>query len=105
MQKLIKITKDWLEGFSFDVKVDAAAPPKLKPNEFRCGNCWNIYEKGWTDEDASKESLEAFGITTGELLCDDCYNEYMYARAQRLQPIQREFLPSANAESAKQPNI
>jgi len=53
----------------------------VKRGEFRCEDCGGVYENGWSDEEASAESQAAFGITTGAVVCDDCYNKIMYHRA------------------------
>ena len=57
-------------------------------NEYKCENCNGVFKKGWTDEEAEKESLETFGITKdqGAVVCDDCYNEIMYERAKSMKP-------------------
>lgn len=50
---------------------------KLKPNEYRCDACGVINEKGWSDEDAEKESKELWGTLALEdraVICDDCFN-------------------------------
>ncbi len=45
---------------------------------YTCDHCHQTFEKEWSDEDASAESLEQFGvdITTDPsmaIVCDDCY--------------------------------
>jgi len=49
----------------------------MKPNEYECAVCHNIYEKGWTDEEAESELKGKFGENAApensELVCDDCY--------------------------------
>lgn len=52
----------------------------MKDNEYKCCMCNNIYEKGWTDEEAMKECEENFGVemantTENDIVCDDCYNK------------------------------
>ena len=55
----------------------------MKDNEYKCGNCGNIYEKGWSDEEALKEAEANFGKPVSEwkdedvVICDDCYNLMM----------------------------
>ena len=51
----------------------------MKDNEYKCAMCNNVYNKGWTDEDAEKEFKENFGDSTGEtdVVCDDCYKKIM----------------------------
>lgn len=46
-------------------------------NEYQCAYCENIYEKGWSDEEAEKEVNEIWGeIPENErmVICDDCFN-------------------------------
>lgn len=52
---------------------------KMKENEYECSICHQIYEKGWTEEEARKEEKETFGANnpTAALVCDDCYNIMM----------------------------
>ena len=47
-------------------------------SKFTCEECHETYDKGWTDEEAAAEAELAFGITTGAIVCDDCYNKIMY---------------------------
>jgi hypothetical protein len=51
----------------------------MKPNEYKCPICGNIYEKGWDDELAIKEFIETFGplacLTAHAVICDDCYRK------------------------------
>jgi hypothetical protein len=50
----------------------------MKNNEYKCASCQNIYEKGWSDEEAEKEQLEVFGyipLTERAVICDDCFNQ------------------------------
>jgi DNA-directed RNA polymerase subunit RPC12/RpoP len=55
----------------------------LGPNEYQCAKCGNVYNKGWTDEEAKAEACEVFpGLDSDNheesaILCDDCYNEMM----------------------------
>lgn len=58
----------------------------MEENEYQCAHCQNVYTKGWTDEEAAAESGAAFGITSGDIVCDDCYNQYMYNRAKPTHP-------------------
>lgn len=69
----------------------------MKNNEFQCEDCGNIYEKGWTNEEASAESQAAFGIATGAIVCDDCYNKIMFARAKPADVKDIRFVPSKEA--------
>jgi hypothetical protein len=53
----------------------------MTDNEYQCAHCGNVYEKGWTDEEAEKEAAENFGKPTNEwrdnvaVICDDCYQK------------------------------
>ena len=52
----------------------------IKENEYKCAMCKNVYQKGWTEEEAQNELEENFGHHEPEecdLVCDDCYNEIM----------------------------
>ena len=53
---------------------------KLKPNEYQCAKCGEIYEKGWSDEEALKEAKELWKpeeIEQGlEVVCDDCFKQF-----------------------------
>jgi len=51
---------------------------------FTCEECNQTYEKGWTDEEAKEEAESTFGISTGAVVCDDCYNQIMYNRAKEI---------------------
>lgn len=56
-------------------EVEGEAP---KENEYRCAQCGNVYEKGWTDEEAFAEKEKHFKGYTAEdcaVVCDDCYNK------------------------------
>ena len=50
---------------------------KLKDNEYKCSMCQNVYEKGWSDEEAGKEAKKIWGDIPTEsrcVICDDCYH-------------------------------
>ena len=53
----------------------------LKPNEYQCAHCGNVYEKGWTDEESKSEAEEIFGKHPDDwkggqaVICDDCFKE------------------------------
>lgn len=53
----------------------------LRPNEYRCCICGEIFEKGWTDEEAMDEMEKNFGVrekpTEDNLACDDCYQQFL----------------------------
>lgn len=49
----------------------------MKDNEYQCAACGGVYEKGWSDQESRKESLEIWGeIPESEqvVICDDCFN-------------------------------
>ena len=50
----------------------------MKANEYKCSSCHNVYEKGWTDEEAKKETEELHGRPASDpdmvVVCDDCFN-------------------------------
>lgn len=51
---------------------------ELKPNEYQCSECGEVYENGWTEEEAREEALKNFGkddVSNMAVVCDDCYNE------------------------------
>jgi len=54
---------------------------KLKPNEYQCALCGEIYEKGWSDEEAYAEATEIFGKPPEEwdeeqaVICDGCFRQ------------------------------
>ena len=50
----------------------------MKPNEFQCSICNEIYEKEWTEEEALQELDENFpGYSKDDcgIVCDDCYKK------------------------------
>ena len=50
----------------------------MKDNEYKCEICQNIYEKGWSDEEAENEVKEIWGeIPQNQraTICDDCFNK------------------------------
>ena len=52
----------------------------MKDNEYKCAMCGGVFEKGWTDEEAMEEYKENDFPDTGtplEVICDDCYQEFM----------------------------
>lgn len=53
----------------------------LKENEYQCGLCGNVYEKGQTDEEADIEGKENFPDTPEqeiELICDYCFTKMFH---------------------------
>ena len=56
--------------------------PEIKPGEFRCYHCSDVFEKEWTDQEARREYEENFPVESSEgwaeaTVCDDCYKEFM----------------------------
>lgn len=48
----------------------------MKSNEYKCALCKEVFNKGWSDEEAQAEALEVFGEIPQdqqEVVCDDCY--------------------------------
>ena len=49
-------------------------------NTYECHECHVVFEKGWSDEEAARESIANWGAIPNdeiEILCDDCYKEFM----------------------------
>ena len=49
-------------------------------NTYECYECHGVFEKGWSDEEATKEQKENWGNAPDnemEILCDACYKEFM----------------------------
>jgi len=40
----------------------------MKNNEYKCASCHNVYEKGWTDEEAEKEAKDIWGTIWKKLI-------------------------------------
>ena len=52
---------------------------ELKSNEYKCAACGNVYEKGWSDEEAQAELEQDFpGFKTEDcgIICDDCHKKF-----------------------------
>jgi hypothetical protein len=53
------------------------------PNQYRCGCCGGIFDKGRSDNEARAEAERIFGTALhagGEppvIVCDDCYTAFM----------------------------
>lgn len=50
----------------------------MKNNEYKCAVCGEIYEKGWSDEEAKEELKQNFGDYKEDdcaVVCDDCYQK------------------------------
>lgn len=51
----------------------------MKPNEYQCAKCGEVYEKGWSDEEAQREAEELWtpeALQAGTaVICDDCFKE------------------------------
>lgn len=52
---------------------------KIKHNEYQYEKCGEVYEKGWSDEEAQKEAEEIWtpkALASGTaIICEDCFNE------------------------------
>lgn len=59
-------------------------PPPVLPNQYRCGECGEIYNKGRTDEEAMSEAKARVGgpVVDPVVVCDDCHEKIM-ARMKR----------------------
>ena len=76
----------------------------MKDNEYKCGQCGNIYEKGRPDEEAFLEAEKNFGLPIKDwkesavIICDDCYEimrpdkfpQFTYEAQQKLKTLLRE---------------
>ena len=53
----------------------------MKKNEYKCGACGGVFEKGWSDEEAQAEADAAFSQESlgsdPAIVCDDCYKTIM----------------------------
>lgn len=72
-----------LEGFAIE----------SGPNQYRCDQCGEIFDKGRTDEEAHAEAVQTFGAALDPpgdppaVVCDDCYDEIMaWAKDKGLPP-------------------
>lgn len=54
---------------------------KLETNQFQCAKCGEIYEKGWSDQEALEEAKELWTPEEVEkglvVICDNCFNKYV----------------------------
>ena len=53
--------------------------PPLAPNEYRCAQCHEVFEKGWSEEEAQAEkTANGWGdipMKECSVICDDCYQK------------------------------
>jgi len=50
----------------------------LAPNEYRCMLCGQVYEKGWSEEEAMAESRAIWGQIPQQnlaVICDECWQK------------------------------
>jgi hypothetical protein len=50
----------------------------MNNNEYQCAACREIFEKGWSDEEAWKEKNELFPYVDNKdccIICDDCFKK------------------------------
>ena len=53
----------------------------MKENEYKCGYCKGVFEKGWTDDESKKEAEIIFGKHPDNwkdkqvIVCDDCFTQ------------------------------
>lgn len=67
-----KFFEELLKGFS--------APSFDRRTHYRCSICGGIFEKGQSDEAATKErerDFQGFSAEECEVVCDDCYKDFM----------------------------
>jgi hypothetical protein len=51
----------------------------MKSNEFKCFICKEVFEKGWTEQEAIVElnaNYPGFTIEDCDMVCDDCYQKH-----------------------------
>lgn len=89
-KKFVNILADYFKGFEY--KVDVRIEP-LKDNEYVCGHCGEINEKGWSDEEALAEAAEIFGKPVSEwtdipvVICDDCFQKMHPLKPENVQKL------------------
>jgi len=72
----------------------------MKPNEYQCAMCGNIYEKEMTEEEAYNECVDNFGKEMADhaemdVICDDCYKKIMPSEhPDKVAAAQKEFYES-----------
>ena len=59
----------------------------MKDNEYRCEECEEVFEKGWSEKEAIKEYRDEFGGDATDIaelkeagnaiVCEDCYKKIM----------------------------
>ena len=55
-------------------------------HQFRCEDCGEIFDKGWTDEEALaelKQNFKGWPADECDLVCDDCYDNYKELKNDR----------------------
>ena len=55
-------------------------------SEYKCAVCHEVFNTGWTDEEAQAELAEKFPWATEDdcdLVCDDCYNKMGFGDPQK----------------------
>lgn len=78
-KKFVNILAQWFKDARYDVAVKVEPKLVLKENEYECGMCHKVYEKGWTDEESHSEAEAIFGKPVSEwrdiavVICDDCF--------------------------------
>jgi hypothetical protein len=49
---------------------------QLKPNEYECAVCHEVFEMGWSEEEAEAElktKFPGFEKSECDIVCDDCF--------------------------------
>lgn len=66
---------------------------ELKVNEYKCEMCHEVYEKGWTDEEALEEAARIFGKPMAEwncgqsIICDDCFEKINPLKTENVEKL------------------
>ena len=53
----------------------------MNKNEYKCDMCGEIFESGWSDEEAKQEAEDIFGKPVDDwksgqsIVCDDCFKK------------------------------
>ena len=50
--------------------------PPLNPDRYQCACCHNVYQYGWTEDEALAEKIKLWGdidIKDCAVICDDCF--------------------------------
>lgn len=104
--KSITVTPDMISGnYEFKVDIDKSVP-KLKANEYQCAACGEIYEYGWSDDEAQAEYEENFPTFAKrnepvDVVCDDCYLQLTAWKSPKEAEAEGNDLPTTNLDTNK----